>query len=299
MKNILIALSTLFLMTNCNQAPENYENINWQGHRGARGVYPENTWAAFQYAIDQNMTTLEMDVVITKDGKVVVSHEPHLNHKICLDTAGNSITESAEKGWNIYKMTYEELQRCDCGSMKNPDFQNQKQVSSPKPLLYDIIRKTIKYCEMEGKELPYMNVEIKYEDGMQNIYHPNINIFSALVFKVLSKEYPQEKWNIQSFDFDVLKHFHQTYPMVPLAALVYESGAWKKQFDQLGFTPEVYSPYHQLVDNKMVSELHEKGVKVIPWTVNEEKDATRLLKIGVDGIITDYPELADKFRNNP
>lgn len=299
MKYLLIFLSSILMFMSCTESPKNYENIDWQGHRGARGVYPENTWAAFQYAIDQNMNTLEMDVVITKDEKVVVSHEPYLNHKICLDTAGQPITERAEKGWNIYKMTYEELQKCDCGSLKNPDFPDQKQISAPKPLLYDIIKKTIEYCEKEGKELPYMNVEIKYEDGMQNVYHPNIKKFSRLVFKVLFMEYPQEKWNIQSFDFDILKHFHKTFPKVPLAALVYESGAWEKQFEDLGFTPAIYSPYHQLVDKNMVTSLHEKGVKVIPWTVNEEKDATRLLKIGVDGIITDYPELADKFRNNP
>jgi glycerophosphoryl diester phosphodiesterase len=286
-------------MSSCDNSSTTSKNIDWQGHRGARGAYPENTWAAFQYAIDQNMTTLEMDVVITKDEKVVLSHEPFLNHKICLDSAGNPISEETEKEWNIYNMTYEELQKCDCGSIGNPDFPQQKQVGSPKPLLYDIIKKTIAYCEKEGKELPHMNVEIKYEDGMKNIYHPTITKFNNLVFKVLFMEYPKEKWNIQSFDFDVLKHFHKTYPKVPLAALVYESGAWEKQFEELGFTPEIYSPYHQLVDKTMVESLHERGAKVIPWTVNEEKDAARLLKLGVDGIITDYPNLAEKFRNNP
>ncbi|HET8860500.1 glycerophosphodiester phosphodiesterase family protein [Marivirga sp.] len=299
MKNVLILLSLIPIFISCTTEHTSYENIDWQGHRGARGVYPENTWAAFQYAIDQNMTTLEMDVVITKDEEVVLSHEPFLNHKICLDSAGNPISEAEEKNWNIYQMTYNELQKFDCGSIPNPDFPHQKPVSSPKPLLYDIIKKTIAYCEKEGKELPHMNVEIKYEDGMQNVYHPDIRKFNNLVFKVLFMEYPKDKWNIQSFDFDVLKHFHKTYPKVPLAALVYESGAWEKQFEELGFIPEIYSPYHHLVDKKMVTALHEKGVKIIPWTVNEEKDASRLLKIGVDGIITDYPDLADKFRNNP
>ncbi|SMG27275.1 glycerophosphoryl diester phosphodiesterase [Marivirga sericea] len=297
-KFLILSLAFLLLM-NCTQSPEDYENIDWQGHRGARGAFPENTWAAFEHAIDQNMATLEMDVVITKDEKVVVSHEPYLNHKICLDTTGNPITEKAEKGWNIYKMTYKELQKCDCGSLKNPDFPKQKQVSSPKPLLNDIIKKTIAYCKQEGKELPHLNVEIKYEDGMQDVYHPDIKKYSQLVFKVLFMEYPQEKWNIQSFDFEVLKHFHKTFPKVPLAALVYESGAWEQQFEELGFIPAIYSPNHQLVDKNMVKRLHAKGVKIIPWTVNEEKDAERLLKIGVDGIITDYPELADVFRNNP
>lgn len=140
MKNLL-PVCLIIMTLACTRPPETYESIDWQGHRGARGVYPENTWAAFKYAIDQNMSTLELDVVITKDEEVVLSHEPFLNHKICLDTAGNPISEEEEKKWNIYKMTYEDLQKCDCGSIGNPDFPHQKQDSSPKPLLYDIIKK--------------------------------------------------------------------------------------------------------------------------------------------------------------
>lgn len=299
MKNLIIVSSILFSIISCKQNPESYENIDWQGHRGARGVYPENTWAAFQYALEQNMNTLEMDVVISKDGKVVLSHEPFLNHKICLDTAGNPIPEAEEKEWNIYKMNYSDLQKCDCGTIQNPDFPNQKTASSSKPLLIDIINKTKSYCGEKGIELPHMNVEVKYEEEMKGEFHPEIKEFNKLVYNVLSANYPLEKWNIQSFDFNVLKHFHENYPKVTLAALVFESGAYEQQFEDLGFTPEIYSPYFQLVDNKMLTDLHEQNVKVIPWTVNEEKDAKRLIKLGIDGIITDYPELADKFRKNP
>lgn len=300
MRSFFLLFSTLLVMMSaCNETPENYENIDWQGHRGARGNYPENTWPAFQYAIDQNMTTLEMDVVITEDQKVVVSHEPFLNHQICRDTAGNTIAESAEKDWNIFQMTYEELQKCDCGSIQNPNFPDQKTVSGPKPLLSDIIEKVKAYCDQKGKELPLMNVEVKYEENMKGVFHPDIRAFNKLVYEVLDGDYPNNKWNIQSFDFNVLKQFRKDYPQVPLAALVYESDDWEGQFESLGFTPEIYSPYFGLVNHNMVKELHEKGVKVIPWTVNTEDDIARLLKIGVDGIITDYPHLADKFRNNP
>ena len=134
---------------------------------------------------------------------------------------------------------------------------------------------------------------------MKNIFHPEINEFSDLVYKVLSENYPAELWNIQSFDFDVLKYFHKTYPKVKLAALVYESGDYKEQFNELDFTPEIYSPYHELVEQQMINDLHKQSVKIIPWTVNDEKQAERLIRIGVDGIITDYPELAHKFRKNP
>ncbi len=294
---LLIVL--ILTMSACKETPEDYGNIDWQGHRGARGAYPENTWPAFQYAIDQNMTTLEMDVVITQDEKVVVSHEPFLNHQICTDSAGNPISEGTAMNWNIYEMTYNELQQFDCGSLQNPNFPDQKSVSSSKPLLSDIINKTIAYCKETGKELPYMNVEVKYEEDMKGVFHPDIETFNKLVFEVLNREYPQEKWNIQSFDFNVLKQFREDYPKVALAALVFESADWEGQFEELGFTPEIYSPYFKLVTHEMVEALHEQGVKVIPWTVNDSTDVERLLKIEVDGIITDYPQLANKFRNNP
>jgi glycerophosphoryl diester phosphodiesterase len=284
----------------CQKTPKNYDNIDWQGHRGARGNYPENTWPAFQYAMDQKMSTLEMDVVITKDEKVVLSHEPFLNHQICQDSNGIPISEQEERKYNIYQMTYDELQQYDCGNIQNPNFLDQKTVANTtKPLLTAIIEKVKSYSKSTGGSLPYLNVEVKYEEEMKNTFHPEINKFSDLVYDVLSENYPAELWNIQSFDFNVLKYFHQTYPKLKLAALVYESGDWKAQFVELGFTPEIYSPYSKLVTLKMIEDLHKKGVKVIPWTVNEENDASRLLKMGVDGIITDYPQLANKFRNNP
>ncbi|MBK6266818.1 glycerophosphodiester phosphodiesterase [Marivirga sp. S37H4] len=279
---------------------KNPENIDWQGHRGARGNFPENTWPAFKYAIDQDMTTLEMDVVITKDRKVVLSHEPFLNYQICKDTAGNQIPENEELKWNIYQLNYEELKRCDCGAIQNPNFPDQQIVKkTPKPLLLDIIQKVKDYCESENKELPHMNVEIKYEEEMKKIFHPDIEEFSNLVYQVLINNYPQDKWNIQSFDFNVLKHFHTTYPNVELAALVYENNNWQSQFEELGFVPDIYSPYFELVDDQLIKDLHEQNVKITPWTVNDEEQMERLLTLGVDGIITDYPELANKFRKNP
>ncbi|WP_229712619.1 glycerophosphodiester phosphodiesterase family protein [Marivirga lumbricoides] len=300
MRSSIFILLVLIMFSNCSQKSENHQSIDWQGHRGARGNFPENTWRAFQYAIDQNMNTMEMDVVITKDRRVVLSHEPFLNHQICKDTTGNPITEEQEQSYNIYEMNYDELQKFDCGSIQNPNFPQQKPVAnSPKPLLTDIIQNIKSYTKSNDKELPYLNVEIKYEEGMKNIFHPEINEFSDLLYKVLSENYPAELWNIQSFDFNVLKYFHQTYPKVKLAALVYESGDYKEQFNELDFTPEIYSPYHELVEQEMVNDLHKQSVKIIPWTVNDEKQAERLIRIGVDGIITDYPELAHKFRKNP
>lgn len=300
MRNSLLILLAIIMFSSCTQKSENQQAIDWQGHRGARGNFPENTWPAFQYAIDQNMNTLELDVVITKDEKVVLSHEPFLNHQICMDSSGNAIAEEDEKSYNIYQMTYDELKQFDCGDIQNPNFPEQKTVANtPKPLLIDILEKVKSYSKSKGHNLPYLNVEIKYEEDMKNTFHPEIDKFSDLVYDVLFKNYPSELWNIQSFDFNVLKYIHKTYPDVNLAALVYESGDYKSQLSELGFTPAIYSPYYELVDQKMVQDLHQQEVKIIPWTVNKEEPAERLIELGVDGIITDYPQLADKFRKNP
>ncbi len=285
-------------MTSCSKNEKMNAAIDWQGHRGARGNYPENTWPAFKFAMENQMNTLEMDVVISKDSQVVISHEPFLNHLICLDTAGNAIAEENEKEWNLYEMTYEEIAACNCGSLGNPSFPKQQRMNISKPLLQEVLDEIKTYSSSQGNELPYLNVEIKYVDGNQGVFHPDIPLFSELVYEVLSTNYAKDKWNIQSFDFDVLKYWHAKYPNVPLAALVESNTDTKAQFDYLGFTPTIYSPYHLIIDEATIKKLHKMDVKVIPWTVNEEKIAQRLIDIGVNGIITDYPKIASKFQHN-
>jgi len=294
----LVFISLVILTMGCTDKTENKKPIDWQGHRGARGNFPENTWPAFEYALQAGMTTLELDVVISKDKKVVVSHEPYLNHQICLDTAGNSIEKSSEKSWNLYEMTYEQIEKCDCGSLGHPNFEEQKQVAVHKPLLSDIIIKIKSYAESKESPLPGLNVEIKYVAEMEGVYTPGIAEFSELVYEVLVSNYPNELLNIQSFNFDVLKHWHKQYPSIALAALVESNTEIQNQFEYLGFRPEIYSPYYLLIDKALVDTLHHKNVKIIPWTVNDEKIAGRLIEMGVDGIITDYPAISENFNQN-
>ena len=273
------------------------KSFDWQGHRGARGNFPENTWPAFKFAMEQSVNTLEMDVVITKDNQVVISHEPFLSHIICLDSTGNPISEEEEKEFNIYQMTYEELKAFDCGTANHPRFLKQQHVSTSKPLLLEVINKVKDHARQNKLTLPYLNVEIKYLKENQGIFHPDIATYSKLVYSVLNDNYPNELWNIQSFDFDVLKYWHNQYPEVPLAALIEDSLNWKSHIAYLGFTPQIYSPYYILLNKKLVDEIHDANMKIIPWTVNDPKEAKKLIDLGVDGIITDYPEMAKEFKD--
>ena len=118
----------IFVMLNAvhNAVAQYIPKFDIQGHRGARGLEPENTIPAFILALDSGVTTLELDVVITKDKQVVVSHEPWISSSICLDTAGNAIPEKDEKKLNIYQMTYDQVAKYDCGSKGNDKFPQQE-----------------------------------------------------------------------------------------------------------------------------------------------------------------------------
>lgn len=290
MKKYLIIL---FLMTSLLDI--NAQKIDIQGHRGARGVKPENTVPAFIYALDQGVTTLELDVVITKDGKVVVSHEPWMSPAICRTSAGEDIPESQEKQLNIYQMTYEEVRSFDCGSKGNSRFPDQEKENVSKPLLSDVIKAAEKHIKSYTQYEVDYNIEIKSDSKGDNIYHPDITKFSNLVYELIDQYLPMERVVIQSFDFRVLKYWHVKYPKVRLAALVENSKSITSNLTELGFTPTIYSPDYTLLSRKKIEQLHAKKIKVIPWTVNDPDKMKELISWKVDGLITDYPNRAKEL----
>jgi glycerophosphoryl diester phosphodiesterase len=266
-----------------------------QGHRGARGVAPENTLKAFQKALELGVNTLELDLAVTKDKQIVVSHEPWMNADICLNSEGEEIEKADEKSFNIFNMTYEEVKTYDCGSKFNPNFPEQDLESEYKPLLKDVLQMADSLSKNHGQVVRY-NIELKSLPEGDDLYHPKPAEFVKLVMELLERETDLNRVNLQSFDFRILKELHRSYPKVALAALVYNTD-FDTAMQTLGFVPEIYSPYYPLVDQTLVREAQIKGMKVIPWTVNDPNQMKRLLKMGVDGLITDYPDRALKLRN--
>ncbi|MEQ8925779.1 MAG: glycerophosphodiester phosphodiesterase [Fulvivirga sp.] len=266
--------------------------IDIQGHRGARGMMPENTIPAFIYAMDQGVTTLELDVVITKDKQVIVSHEPWLSHEICLDSLGNNLSKDDKVLYNIYNLTYNQIKQFDCGSNGNDRFPEQVKMKVNKPLLSDVI----KMAERHSKGVTHMevnyNIEIKSTSEGDTKYHPVPSEFSDLVYQVIDQYLPWERVIIQSFDFRTLKYWNERYPEVELAVLIENLKSPSANIKQLGFKPEIYSPYYKLIGKNSIKTIHEMGMKVIPWTVNDIKDMKKLVDWGVNGIITDYPNRA-------
>lgn len=264
-----------------------------QGHRGSRGTMPENTIPAFLEALNSGVTTLELDVVITKDGKVLVSHDPFISPEICLTPEGETISAIDMPKYNIYKMTYAETQQFDCGLKPHPRFPEQKKLNVTKPLLRDVIAASEDHIKSYTfYEVDY-NIEIKSVKGEEGKTQPSVEEFSDRVFEVINQYLPWERVVIQSFDFRVLKYWHKKYPQVRLAALVENKNSVETNLKQLGFKPAVYSPDFTLLKSPaVVAELKKKQIRVIPWTVNEPEDMKRLKAWGVDGIITDYPARA-------
>ena len=284
-----------------------------QGHRGARGLRPENTIPAFLMALDSGVTTIELDVAITKDRQVVVSHEPWMAAEICLDPNGNDIPKKEEMKYNLYQMTYEEVKQFDCGSRGNVRFPEQEKMKIFKPLLSDVIIAIENHIKnFSIYEVDY-NIEIKSLPEGDNKFHPSTEEYSELVFSLVDQYIPLERLVIQSFDFRVLKYWHKNHPEVRLAALVENKKSVDQNLTALGFIPSIYSPDFKLLTNESVNYLHTKLVtqpeltdkkspiashklRVIPWTVNEIDDMLILKGMGVDGFITDYPDRAAKFK---
>lgn len=269
------------------------ELFDKQGHRGSRGLMPENTFPAMKMALDLEVTTLEMDIVFTKDKQAILSHEPFFNHEITTKPDGSYVTDAEERSLNIYKMTYDEVKKYDVGMKPHPRFPGQQKLAVYKPLLSDLLDSVQQYMITSKRSLPYFNIETKTSSSTDNIYHPAPAEFVEELMKVIKAKQIEDRVIVQSFDFRTLQYLHRKYPLIKTAMLIedFDERGLKDQLKALGFSPTIYSPEHKLVTKELVEKCHEQNIKVIPWTVNDKARIEELKEMGVDGIISDYPDL--------
>jgi glycerophosphoryl diester phosphodiesterase len=284
MKALMLLL--LFLLSFCSMA----QQIDIQGHRGCRGLMPENTIAAFFKAIDLGVTTLEMDVVISKDHQVVLSHEPFLNHEICSGPKGETLDTLNEQSFNLYHMNYEEICLCDCGSKTHPRFPEQKKLKAFKPLLESVIDTVERYIAYKKLKPVHYNIEIKSTPETDHLYHPEPSVYVDLVYDVIHQKKISSRVILQSFDPRVLNEIYSKQLPVRTAFLIENTDGFSKNMALLKFTPTIYSPDKALVNGQLLKECKKRHMLLIPWTVNEPKEIRTLLKLGVDGLISDYPD---------
>ena len=280
-------------MISCQQKKEAVQKqIDIQGHRGARGLMPENTIPAFLEALKLGVTTLELDLAVTKDMELLVSHEPYMHSDFCLDSLGNEIAKEDELSHNIHQMTYDQIKKFDCGSKPHPRFPDQQKFKVKKPLLKNLVDAVNEFQKSSDAPPVRYNIEIKSAPEGDSIYHPVPKEFSDLVYSFINENMDPKLVNVQSFDFRVLQYFNQNYPEIELAVLIENKNSIEENLESLGFIPQIYSCDYTLLDGESVKQLQEKGMKVIPWTINESSDMKKLIGWGVDGIITDYPDRA-------
>ena len=276
-----------------NKPIDGWDSFDKQGHRGCRGLIPENTVPAMINAIGLGVTTLEMDVCISKDNKVFLSHEPFFNHEITTLPDGGFIPEKNERLFNMYKMNYDSIIKYDVGLSPHPRFPNQQKMKTVKPLLSDVFKAVKEYMMTARRPFPYYNIETKTLPERDNTYHPLPGEFVELLMAVIKENQMEDFVIIQSFDFRTLQYLHKHYPNIKTAMLIEadNKSSFRKQIKDIGFTPTIYSPESSLVIPDLVKECHDLNMKIIPWTVNDKKEIERFKKMGVDGIITDYPNL--------
>ncbi|MBI4876643.1 MAG: glycerophosphodiester phosphodiesterase [Acidobacteria bacterium] len=246
--------------------------IQVQGHRGARAVRPENTLAAFEYAIEAGADVLELDLAVTRDNVLVVAHDPVMNADLCSGPEGTRV---------IREMTLAELRRWDCGSKRAPGFPRQRPVPGARVPTFDEV------LALAGRGGFSYNIEAKISPDTPQ-YTPPPGEFARLVAEAVRRHKLERRVSFQSFDFRILKAMKKIAPELPLAAL------WSS--DPRDFAAvareagaQIAAPQYNLVTPEKVRAAHQAGLTVTPWTANEPAVWDLLIAAGADAIITDDP----------
>lgn len=270
-----------------------------QGHRGARGLLPENTVPSFLKALELGVTTLELDLVVSKDSILVVSHEPWFNPSISSHPDGRPVLSVEGRQLNTFSMTYAEIRAFDVGIRGNPNFPEQQPIPIPKPTLEEVVLQAEEYLATNNLPPVWYNIETKSEPDQYGIYIPQPATFAQLLYDEIQRLGIANRTVVQSFDVETLIELRKINPEIMQALLVSNQDSLQENLERLGFIPEIYSPYYQLVDDALIETVHQKGMRIIPWTINDSTEMQRQLDLGVDGVITDYPDRAQSLRTPP
>jgi glycerophosphoryl diester phosphodiesterase len=253
-----------------------------QAHRGARAFYPENTIQAFCKAAELGCRVIELDLVVSHDRRIVVSHDPWIP-----DPAG---TGSPQR--YLYSLSFEEISLFDCG-MISPDFPAQKRISAFRPLLSEVFRAVeAGLCRIGRPGEMIYNLEVKSWEGKDGLAHPSPEDYASLVLQDISESGIADRIRLQSFDSRILIAAKRMQPELCYGLLVEERSVFDSFPLRPGFVPEYVNPSLSIVDSELIASMHELGSKVVVWTVNRREEMIRMRKIGADGIITDHPEVA-------
>jgi glycerophosphoryl diester phosphodiesterase len=274
------------------QKTAEFPKFSAEAHRGGRGLMPENTIEAMLNAMKiEGTTTLEMDTHISKDGKVVVTHDDYLSPAFMLTPEGKEIPESDALKYPIFGMNYDEIKKFDIGSKYYALFPQQKKEKTQLPLLGDLIDAVQRDIKANKRKQFFYNIETKCSEKGDGVTNPDPETFVKLLIEVINSKKIAPFVVIQSFDKRTIQLIHQKYPAVKTSFLVANKKTYEENITDLGFKPFILSPVWQMVTEELVTKAHADGVKIIPWTANTLADVQKLKALNVDGIISDYPDV--------
>lgn len=262
------------------------------GHRGTRGLMPENTIPAMEKGIEAGANTVELDVHVSKDGQVLVYHDESFNPDYTSMPDGSDIPKEQRKKYTFYQMNYPEIRKFIIGRKDYPAFPQQQRMDCYTPLLGEMIDSVEAFVRDRHLPRVYWLVEIKSKEKTDGYEQPAPEEFVRLLLPVLDARHLGNRLIIQSFDMRPLQVIHRERPDIKLGFLTDDKN---KTFDEniraLGFNPAFYNPNYHLVTATLVKQCHDKNILIEPWTVEPQDIMQQMKVLGVDGIITDYPNL--------
>ncbi len=272
----------LCTIVQCHQININLKQFEIHGHRGCRGLLPENTLAGFAQAIKLGCSFIELDIVMNKDHNLIISHEGYFHPQICLKPDGSPILENEKI--HLYDLDYQTIKTYDCGSKLHPSFPDQVAHKSYKPSCQELLN----YLNENGLFVNF-NLELKIEYDPYNDPFFSLELFADKLIEFIEKNNLKDKVIIQSFNYEILQIIHKKASGLTIGLLNDSLKTSTQCIRKLGFSPHYYNPHYSLVSAILVNKLHKQNIKVVPWTVNKMDDMKSLINMGVDGIITDYP----------
>lgn len=272
--------------------PSNFPAFYKEGHRGTRGLMPENTIPAMIKAIEVGANVIEVDVYITKDGEVLIAHDPYINPNFSLLPGGREVPKDSAQQYIWHQMNYAEIRKIDVGMKYYAAFPKQQKIPAYMPLMGELIDSVEAYAQQHQMPGVIYNIEIKSNPKYDGKYQPVPAVLVKKVMDVVQTKNIGKRFYIQSFDIRQLQETRKQYPHVTIGFLTdAKNTSVEAQLQQIGFVPDIYSPHYKLVTPEIVAACKKHGMKLVPWTVNTAEEIQTLKSLGVNGIITDYPDL--------
>jgi glycerophosphoryl diester phosphodiesterase len=285
-----------------------------EAHRGGRALFPENTLVSFANALSMGVSTLELDIGVTRDGAIVISHERGLNPDLARGADGNYV---AAPGIPFVKLSLGEVKQFDVGQIRPgstyaAQFPDQHAVPGTR---IPTLKELIDLVRRSGNREVRLNIETKIDPNHPD-ESPSPERFVDLLLAFLRAETFEDRVMVQSFDWRTLQLVQRLAPQIPTVYLTLQTGRdptvfadraseWTAGFDPAEHEKSIprtiraaggaiWSPYSRDVTPALIAESHALGLKVVVWTANQPADMARLIEMGVDGIISDRPDLLRK-----